>query len=121
MSITEAEPPRQTAGETPPSAGDGKTAPWRVAEAVKARVGRWRGRARRYAEGTREQLETSRDNALEVVREKPGASTAATFGVGLAAGALLAVVATRLLGGRAAAGTRAAREAGRRAMRRLHS
>lgn len=130
MSITETDPlrengpPGSAAGELPPSAGakiDGKAGPWRVAEAVKARVGNWRGRARSYAEGTREQLETRRDNALEVVREKPGTSTAATFGVGLVAGVLLTVVATRVFAGGAGAGARTARDAGRRAMRRLHS
>lgn len=123
MSITEAEarengPPGGAASELPtsPEAGmDRKAGPWRVAEAVKARVGNWRGRARRYAEGTREQLEVRRDDALEVVREKPAMSTAATFGVGLIAGAVLGAVATRALAGQAGAGAHVIRNAGRRA------
>lgn len=46
----------------------------------------WTGR---YAEETRTQLETTWDNAMEAVREKPATSTAVACGLGLLVGALL--------------------------------
>lgn len=90
----------------------------RVAEAFQSSVGRLRGGARRYAEETRTQLETTRNNAMEAVREKPATSAIAMFGLGLLAGAALMGVAARTLPGGARAGAQAAI---RKTTRRLHS
>lgn len=102
-------PLRQTADEMAQVAEDAshvaKAGTERVIEAVKSGVGQVRGRTHRYAEGAREQFEASREGALETVRERPATTTAASFGVGLVAGILLARLA---FAGKARAGAQAA-------------
>lgn len=61
---------------------------------LQSRTAGARDAARRYADTARGQLQSTQQRAIETARERPAATALAAFGLGLAAGYLLAACTT---------------------------